>query len=474
MTGIIASLPPLVEQPPGNNSSDPAGLPGVSYTVAVLNLPQTWTALQTFPAGMISIHSSDIVGINVAPVASRWIDSIVVGVPHLSQPAFTDISGQATLAQLPTLGASTVLGSIAGGTPIALTTAQHTTLVNAFTSLLSGAVPASGGGTTTFLRADGAFAVPGAASGVTSVNGQTGAVVSYFTPQGRLTLTSVTPVMTTSVAGATTVYYTPYAGNMVPIYDGTNMVPTVVAEVSQATTDTTKSPAAVAASKVYDIFVWNDAGTIRATRGPAWTNDTTRGYTLTMTNGIMLNTSIITNGPAALRGTWVGTVRSNSSSLYDYIFGASGAGGVAAFFGVWNTYNRVNVNTMIQDSTGSWNYAVATTWRAANASATARVTYVCGSIEDGISATYYALAAPGAATIASCGIGVDSTTSPSQVSGFWNGSTPGSIPASYNGYPGLGVHVLSAIEFISTSTSSSFYGASTAYAATGLSVTLRL
>lgn len=43
------------------------------------------------------------------------------------------------------------------------TNTQLTALINTFTSLLSGAVPASGGGTTTFLRADGAFAVPLAA-----------------------------------------------------------------------------------------------------------------------------------------------------------------------------------------------------------------------------------------------------------------------------------------------------------------------
>jgi hypothetical protein len=41
-----------------------------------------------------------------------------------------------------------------------LTGTQATTLLDAFTDALKGLVPASGGGTTTFLRADGAFATP--------------------------------------------------------------------------------------------------------------------------------------------------------------------------------------------------------------------------------------------------------------------------------------------------------------------------
>ncbi|MEY9506913.1 hypothetical protein ABIE87_006471 [Bradyrhizobium diazoefficiens] len=225
---------------------------------------------------------------------------------------------------------------------------------------------------------------PGAPSGVTTLNGQSGAVAFFFTPQGRLTLASGTPVMSASQAAQTTVYYT---ASTVPIYDGTNMIPTVVPELSQTTTDTTKSPAAVAASKIYDIFVWNDAGTPRATRGPAWTNNTTRGYTLTMVNGILLNTSAITNGPGALRGTWVGTIASNSGSTIDYIFGASASGGTAASFGVWNAYNRVSVTTTVVDSGAAYTYTSATV-RQARGSAGNQVSFVLGAQEDGVSFSY--------------------------------------------------------------------------------------
>jgi len=175
-------------------------------------------------------------------------------------------------------------------------------------------------------------------------------------PQGRLTLQTLTPVMTTTQSAKTTIFYTPYVGNKVPIYDGTNMVMTTFAELSVATTDTTKSPAAIGASKVNDWFVWSDAGTVRIGHGPDWTSDTVRsaGTALVMVNGILLNNASITNGPAASRGTYVGTTRSNASSQLDWIFGATAAGGTAAFLNVYNAYNRTPVTTSVKDNTATW------------------------------------------------------------------------------------------------------------------------
>jgi hypothetical protein len=65
---------------------------------------------------------------------------------------------------------SRFLGRITAGAgdPEELTGTQATTLLDVFTSLLKGLVPASGGGTTNFLRADGTFAAPVAAAADTS------------------------------------------------------------------------------------------------------------------------------------------------------------------------------------------------------------------------------------------------------------------------------------------------------------------
>lgn len=62
MTGIIISLPPNVEVPPGNNASNPSSLPPVTYQYALTTIPQTWTAKQTFPLGNISVQAADVAG----------------------------------------------------------------------------------------------------------------------------------------------------------------------------------------------------------------------------------------------------------------------------------------------------------------------------------------------------------------------------------------------------------------------------
>lgn len=72
-------------------------------------------------------------------------------------------------SELAVMAANTTKGSIAGGTPIDLTKTQLTTLINPVTSALSGAAPASGGGTTNFLRADATWAAP-TASAMTLLN----------------------------------------------------------------------------------------------------------------------------------------------------------------------------------------------------------------------------------------------------------------------------------------------------------------
>jgi hypothetical protein len=70
------------------------------------------------------------------------------------------------------LAANSIIGNNTGSaaTPIALTATQVTAFLNPFTTSLQGLAPASGGGTTNFLRADGTWAAPSGGGSSTSVN----------------------------------------------------------------------------------------------------------------------------------------------------------------------------------------------------------------------------------------------------------------------------------------------------------------
>lgn len=72
--------------------------------------------------------------------------------------------GNTELADMP---ANTIKGNNTGGAadPLDLTTAQVTAMLDLFTSGLQGLTPASGGGTTNFLRADGTWAAPAGGGG---------------------------------------------------------------------------------------------------------------------------------------------------------------------------------------------------------------------------------------------------------------------------------------------------------------------
>lgn len=266
-------------------------------------------------------------------------------------------------------------------------------------------------------------------------------------PAGRITLTSGTPVTAADVSGATTVYFTPYRGNKVPVYDGVTWSMRTIGELSQTTSDTTKSPAAVANNSNYDLFVWDDSGTMRCTRGPAWSSDTSRGTgagttELSLFEGRYYNANNITNGPAAGRGTYVGTIRSDGSAQIN---------DTMAKRHVWNMYNRVARPMRVLESADSWNYSTAA-WRQMNNSTANQLDFVRGLDEDSVHAETNQEVSSSTATIriARCAIGLDSVTA------FATGCMPGRIPvssdavrgatASYVGLPGIGRHYLAALE----------------------------
>jgi fibronectin-binding autotransporter adhesin len=115
-------------------------------------------------------------------------------------------SGSLALGRIAAIGANTVLGSIAGAAPIALTATQLTTIPNVFTNVLQGVAPASGGGAVNFLRADGTWAVPAGSGGgtVTTTGTPASGNLSAFSGSTSITNTNLTGDVTTSGGVATT------------------------------------------------------------------------------------------------------------------------------------------------------------------------------------------------------------------------------------------------------------------------------
>lgn len=93
--------------------------------------------------------------------------------------ATTIAANAVTNAQAAQMAANTIKGNNTGSTANAadLTQAQVTALLNLFTSSLQGLVPASGGGTTTFLRADGTWAAAG--GGGSAIDSYTAACFAF-------------------------------------------------------------------------------------------------------------------------------------------------------------------------------------------------------------------------------------------------------------------------------------------------------
>lgn len=229
-----------------------------------------------------------------------------------------------------------------------------------------------------------------------------------------------------------TVYFTGVNGetnfNVLYTRDGRTFHVAAPGQLSQTLADTTKSPLAAAANKLYDMFSWYDAGTYRCTRGPAWTSDTARGSGAGTTeikwvNGFPVNARDITNGPAAGLGIYNGTIYTNGSSLIDWNpTPAAASGGGNAFLSVWNYWNRRAIRFKTIDSSASYTYTSATP-RAAGASNANRVSFITGMpFEDTVEFDVYSLvaSATNATAFGRCGYAFGATNAIDREFRFYN------------------------------------------------------
>lgn len=121
--------------------------------------------------------------------------------------ATTIANNTVTNAKAADVATATIKGRVtaATGDPEDLTGTQATTLLDTFTTGLKGLAPASGGGSTNFLRADGSWAAPSGAGTVTTSGSPASGNLTKFSGASSITNGDLTGDVTTSGALATTI-----------------------------------------------------------------------------------------------------------------------------------------------------------------------------------------------------------------------------------------------------------------------------
>lgn len=259
---------------------------------------------------------------------------------------------------------------------------------------------------------------------------------------GRITLTSATPITTSDVAAATTVYYTPYQGNRCSLYDGSSTW--TISSFSELSL----SLGTDAANTNYDLFLYLSSGAPTLER-VAWTNGTTRATNLASQNGVLVKSSDTTH-------RYLGTYRTTATI-------GQTQDSVGKRF-VWNYMHRVRRVLRVTEATDSWTYTTAT-FRQANANTANQVAVVVGVAEFAqVSLALMGYAAnSGTSLIVGVAIGVDSTTTASVGSVGMASSTgaagvSGPIAARLDTHSPVGYHEFTWLEISTASGTTTWYG----------------
>jgi hypothetical protein len=117
---------------------------------------------------------------------------------------------------------------------------------------------------------------------------------------GRLTLESGIPFSATDQTAKTTIYFTPYHGNCISLYNGAEWICHPFAELSLAL-------GTLMTDKHYDVFVYDNAGTLTLELSAAWASDSARTDALGMQEGIYIKSGAPTR-------RYLGTFRTTSTT----------------------------------------------------------------------------------------------------------------------------------------------------------------
>ena len=213
---------------------------------------------------------------------------------------------------------------------------------------------------------------------------------------GRITLTSGVPVTTADVTSATTVFFTPYGGDLVTLWSGTQWV-------TFAFSETTLSLGTLVSGTNYDVFAYWNAGSLALELGTAWASNTTRATALQILDGRYCKTGDRSR-------LYLGTLRTTSTTTTE---------DSAQRRLVWNYYNRAQRAMQVLETTDQWTYNT-NAWRQANGNAANQLEVVVGIIEDAcqIDAVGVSVHSGSLTFTVGTGIGINSSTVASGIIGY--------------------------------------------------------
>lgn len=366
--------------------------------------------------------------------------------------------------------------------PVSTTTGAVSAQVGTLPSESVFVAPGIQAGAGTFVANDGPYyiaygsLVGGSGPGFLLLNQNLGAIQNSLPvapPQGYLTPTSQTPVITSDVIGGTNVFYTPLLGLGAPIHNGVSIVSTLLSgELSLALTSSQ------AANNIYDIYLAFNGGSPVIGTGPSWAAGTSGSVTagscargtgaggsaLVRTQGIWTNAasmSLIYNKGA---GNITITVPANQGIYLGSILISGTAGqinchrtfGQSRTWAIWNAYNRYPVYLKAGDNTATW--AAPATLGPADGNTANSLTIFAGLPEETCDMRYASRALSGSANSGvtiqlHIGIGFNSTTAATgrQATQSLNTAAATTVggfdeTAEYLSPPFLGINVITALE----------------------------
>jgi len=172
----------------------------------------------------------------------------------------------------------------------------------------------------------------------------------------RLTLTSNTPVTTSDVTGATTIYLTPYKHGRIALYDGVDWSTRTSSEVSLALGTLTSNIQ-------YDVFAYWNGSAVRLELSSSWATYVDHAGMLLRKDGVLVKAGDPTR-------RYVGTIRTTSTTQTE---------DSSSKRYVWNMYNQLPRHLSVIDNTNTWTYVNPNSvWRQVRAASTNAFDVVIG------------------------------------------------------------------------------------------------